>query len=126
RQQTGASPNISERLVGTKGQVSLNNRKGEIIGENPYTYEGPNVDPYVQEHANLINSIRNGGGLNEAEQVARSTLSAIAGRMAAYTGRSMKWEWALQRSALDLSPEKYEFGDLAVDPVAVPGKVKLI
>ncbi|MEM9281843.1 MAG: Gfo/Idh/MocA family oxidoreductase [Verrucomicrobiota bacterium] len=126
RQQSGTSPNISERLVGTKGQAVLNNRKGEIIGENAYTYDGPNVDPYVQEHANLINSIRNGDGFNEAEQVARSTMSAIAGRMAAYTGRSMKWGWALERSELDLSPEKYEFGDLPLDPPAMPGKVELI
>ncbi|MEM7144918.1 MAG: Gfo/Idh/MocA family oxidoreductase [Verrucomicrobiota bacterium] len=126
RQQTGASNNISERLVGTKGQVYLNNSKGEITGENPYEYDGPNVDPYVQEHAVLLESVRSGSGINEAEQVARSTLSAIAGRMAAYTGRSLKWEWALQRSELDLSPPSYEFGDLPVDPPAVPGVTKMI
>lgn len=126
RQQTGASHNVSERLVGTKGQVYLDGSSGRIIGENPYEYDGPNVDPYVQEHVVLIESIRNGDGFNEAGQVARSTLSAIAGRMAAYTGRSMRWDWAMQRSALDLSPESYEFGDLPVDPVAVPGTTKIL
>ena len=126
RQQTGASHNVSERLVGTKGQVYLDGSSGRIIGENPYEYDGPNVDPYVQEHVVLIKSIRNGDGFNEAGQVARSTLSAIAGRMAAYTGRSMKWDWAMQRSALDLRPESYEFGDLPVDPVAVPGTTKIV
>ncbi len=126
RQQTGASPNISERLVGTKGQVYLNNSTGEITGENPYKYDGEYNDPYVQEHADLIASIRNGDAVNEAEQVARSTMSAIAGRMSAYTGRSMKWEWALQRSALDLTPPEYAFGDLPVDPPAVPGVTKMI
>ncbi len=126
RQQTGASHNVSERLVGTKGQVYLDGSSGRIIGENPYEYDGPNVDPYVQEHVVLIDSIRNGDGFNEAGQVARSTLSAIAGRMAAYTGRSMKWDWAMQRSALDLRPESYEFGDLPVDPVAVPGTTKIV
>lgn len=126
RQQTGASHNVSERLVGTKGQVYLDSSSGRIIGENPYEYDGPNVDPYVQEHVVLIDSIRNGDGFNEAGQVARSTLSAIAGRMAAYTGRSMKWDWAMQRSALDLRPASYEFGDLSVDPVAVPGTTKIL
>lgn len=126
RQQTGASHNVSERLVGTKGQVYLDGSSGRIIGENPYEYDGPNVDPYVQEHVVLIDSIRNGDGFNEAGQVARSTLSAIAGRMAAYTGRSMKWDWAMQRSALDLRPDGYEFGDLSVDPVAVPGTTKIL
>ena len=74
----------------------------------------------------LIASIRNGDALNEGEQVARSTMSAIAGRMSAYTGRSMKWSWALEVSKLDLSPAKYEFGDLPVDPPAIPGVTKLV
>ncbi len=126
RQQTGASNNVSERLVGTKGQVYLDGSSGRIIGENPYEYDGHNADPYVQEHAVLIESIRNGEGRNEAAQVARSTMSAIAGRMAAYTGRSMKWDWAFQRSELDLKPGKYEFGKLPVDPPAIPGATKVV
>ncbi|MEM9481485.1 MAG: Gfo/Idh/MocA family oxidoreductase, partial [Verrucomicrobiota bacterium] len=126
RQQTNATGYIAERLVGTKGQVYLNGGQGEIFGENTYKYDGPNVDPYVQEHANLIKSIRDGAAINEGEQVARSTLSAIGGRMCAYTGRTMKWEWVMQKSQLDLSPEKYEFGDLEVDPPAAPGTTKLI
>lgn len=126
RQQTGSSFKVAERLVGTKGQTYTDGTSGYILGANAYEYEGENVNPYVQEHTNLINSIRNGDGLNEAEQVAKSTMSAIAGRMSAYTGREMKWDWALQASKLDLSPPKYEFGDLAVDPPAIPGVTKLI
>ena len=52
--------------------------------------------------------------------------SAIAGRMSAYTGRSMKWEWALKKSELDLTPKEYKFGDLEVDPPAKPGTTKLV
>ena len=126
RQQSGASFHVAERIVGTKGQAYLDGSGGQITGENPYNYEGPDNDPYVQEHADLIKSIRNGDAVNEGEQVARSTLSAIAGRMSAYTGRSMKWQWALNRSALNLAPSKYEFGDLPVDPPAVPGVTKLV
>jgi len=126
RQQSGSSFYVAERIVGTKGQVYLNGSEGQITGPNAYKYDGPTNDPYVQEHANLIKSIRNSDAVNEGEQVARSTMSAIAGRMAAYSGRSMKWEWAYQKSVLDLTPEKYEFGNLPVDPAAVPGKTKLI
>ena len=56
----------------------------------------------------------------------KGAISAIAGRMSAYTGREMKWDWAYQASKLDLSPAKYEFGDLPVDPPAVPGQTKLV
>ncbi len=126
KQQSGAAFNVAERLVGTKGQVYLDGSIGRITGANAYEYEGERNDPYVQEHADLIHSIRNGDAVNEGEQVARSTMSAIAGRMAAYTGRSMKWEWALQRSQLDLGPAEYRFGKLPVDPPAVPGITKLI
>ena len=126
RQQTGVNFYVAERLVGTRGQVYLDGTGGHITGAKAYKYDGPDNDPYVQEHADLIASIRNGDAVNEAEQVARSTMSAIAGRMSAYTGRSMKWDWALQKSALDLTPSAYQFGDLKVDPPAVPGITKLI
>ena len=46
--------------------------------------------------------------------------------MSAYTGRAMKWNWAMHQSKLDLSPPKYEFGPLPVRPVAVPGQTPLV
>ena len=52
-------------------------------------------------------------------RVAESTLTAIMGRMSAYTGRAIKWDWALNASKLDLTPPKYEMGDLPVAPVAL-------
>ena len=48
------------------------------------------------------------------------------GRMSAYTGRALKWDWAMNASKLDLSPPKYEFGNLKMRPVAIPGKTQLI
>ena len=78
------------------------------------------------EHAKLQESIRQGKAVNDGRQIAESSLTAIMGRMSAYTGRAMKWDWALKVSKLDLSPDKYEFGDLPVRPVAVPGRTELI
>ena len=78
------------------------------------------------EMADLVRSIREGSPINEGKQVAESTMNAIMGRMSAYTGRALKWDWAMKASKLDLTPPKYEWGDLPVRPVAVPGKTKLI
>jgi hypothetical protein len=48
------------------------------------------------------------------------------GRMSAYTGRAISWEWAMNNSKLDLTPPNFELGDLPVEPVAVPGVTPLV
>jgi hypothetical protein len=98
----------------------------DLKGNITYKYEGPNINPYYQEHSNLISSIRQGKALNEIRNIAESTMCAVIGRMAAYTGRALKWDWAMNASKLDLRPDKYEFGDLPLEPVAIPGKTPLI
>jgi predicted dehydrogenase len=123
RQIPGCSDRIEERVVGTKGSAF---GSGEIKGEKPWKYEGPNPNPYVQEQADLIVSIRRGEPLNEGRRIAESTLCAIMGRMSAYTGQALSWDWVMNRSKLNLTPPKYEFGDLPVEPVAMPGITHLV
>jgi predicted dehydrogenase len=123
RQIPGCADRVEEKIVGTKGFAF---GYGEIGGANPWKFEGDEPNPYVIEHADLIASIRAGKPLNEGKRVAESTLCAIMGRMSAYTGRAISWEWAMNSSKLDLSPAKYEFGPNPVDPVAVPGKTPLV
>ena len=74
----------------------------------------------------MIASIRAGQPLNHGKRIAESSLTAIMGRMSAYTGRALKWDWALKASKLDLSPARYAFSDLPVRPIAVPGTTKLV
>jgi len=124
RQINGCTDRIAERVVGTKGFADID--QGVINGEKPYKYDGPDPDHYVMEMADLIKSIRDGAPINEAKNVAESTMNAIMGRMSAYTGRALKWDWAMKASKLDLTPPKYEFVDMPTDPVAVPGKTQLI
>ncbi len=124
RQIPGCSMNVGERLTGSKGNANIST--GSITGPKSYSCKGPNPDPYIQEHTDLIDSIRNGTPLNEGKQVAESTLTAIMGRMSAYTGRTLKWDWVLKSSRLDLSPAKYEMGENPVEPVAMPGRTKLM
>jgi predicted dehydrogenase len=127
RQITGCADRISEHFVGTTGTSYTDiGGVGRIEGSKPYEYKGENPNPYVQEHKDLIKSIRDGKPLNEAKGLAESTMTAILGRMSAYTGREIKWDWAMNASKLDLSPAKYEWGPMPVDPVAVPGTTKLV
>jgi len=126
RQIPGCTNSVSERVIGTKGQCYTHGSTGYIEGSKPYKYDGKSPDPYVQEHADLIASIRSGNVLNEGRRVAESTLTAIMGRMSAYTGRALKWDWVMKASKLDLRPPSYEFGDLPMRPVAVPGKTPLV
>lgn len=125
RQIPGCTTRVSEHFVGTKGLAYLDGSVGYIKGTN--AYEAPaSPNPYVQEHIDLIKSIRTGAAINEAERVAESTMTAIIGRMSAYTGRALKWDWAMNASKLNLSPAKYEWGGLPVEPLPIPGKTPLI
>jgi hypothetical protein len=77
-------------------------------------------------HAALIRSIREGRPINEGVRLAEATMTGIMGRMSAYTGRALKWDWAMRASKLDLGPQTYEMGPLPVEPVAMPGRTPLV
>ena len=124
RQIEGCSIREGERIVGTKG---IAHGSGVIEGQNPYKFEGESPDAYEQEQADLIASIRQGKPLNHGRRLAESTMTAIIGRMSAYTGRALKWDWAMNASKLDLSPPGYDFDvDFPPRPVATPGKTPLV
>jgi predicted dehydrogenase len=124
RQIEGTAGNVSERVVGTKG---ITNCAGVIQGENAWRYRGPRSDPYVQEHTDLIKSIRDGKPLNEGKRIAGSTLCAIMGRESAYSRQQFKRSWFMSRCTLDLlPPDDLKLSDSRpVPPVAVPGKYVL-
>jgi predicted dehydrogenase len=123
RQTKGCAERVEERIVGTKGVAWSS---GKITGEKPWAFAGDELNPYVQEHVDLVASIRSGTPLNEGRQIAESTMCAIIGRMSAYTGRLISWDWAMNTSKLDLSPAKYEFGPNPVDAPAIPGTTELV
>ena len=124
RQIDKTSNNVSERLVGTKG---VSDGAGKITGENSWSYEGPNPNPYVVEHTDLINSIRSGKPLNEGRQVAESTLCAIMARESAYSRQQFKTSWFLSRCTLNnLPPEDMKLSDSRpLEPFAIPGKYEM-
>jgi len=124
RQIEGTAGNVSERVVGTKGWT---NCSGVIEGENRWRYRGPRSDPYVQEHTDLIKSIRDGEPLNEGKRIAGSTLCAIMGRESAYSRQQFKTSWFTSRCTLDLlPPADLKLSDSKpVPPVAIPGQYAL-
>ena len=124
RQIEGTTDNVSERVVGTKG---FSDCCGTIVGENAWKYEGPNPDPYVQEHADLIKSIRDGKPLNEGKRIADSTLCAIMGRESAYSRQQFKRSWFMSRCTLNLLPaDDLKLSDARPVPAfAVPGQYQL-
>ncbi len=122
----GISVRCDQRLAGTNGSAYLDFGNATIEGQNPFTYEGDIPDPCIQQHADHIAAIREGKHLNEGRRIAESTLTAIMGRMSTYTGRALSWDWVMKASKLDLTPPSYEFGDMPIRLVAVPGKTELI
>jgi predicted dehydrogenase len=117
RQIDGTAPFVGERFQGTRGATDA---RSTIEGPNAWTAADQVPNPYVQEHADLLASIRAGSPLNEGRQVAESTLTAIMGREAAYTGQVVEWD-ALLAAEQHLMPPDVGFGPLPVPPVAMPG-----
>jgi len=136
RQIPNCANSVSEALQGTKGFCQVN--RYTITGAKPwkystrsregvpYTSEQDREDqPYVQEHTDLIASIRAGKPENELKECIESTLTAIMGRMATYTGKQVTWEEALN-SQESLVPASLDWNmSLPVAPVAMPGQTEL-
>lgn len=128
RQIDGCAGRVEEVVRGTEGICTTSSGRAKIEGRNAWAFAGENNNPYVQEHVDLIQSITNsssGKRLNEARAAAESTLTAIMGRMSAYTGKSVTWEQALG-SEENLAPANFAMGELPVAEVAVPGRTPLV
>jgi len=126
RQMDGCPSRVEEVIVGTDGTLTMRPGQAIIEGRHPWRFTGENPSPYVLEHVALFDAIRDGTPINEGRQVAESTLTAIMGRMACYTGQTVSWEFARDRSVLDLSPPHYDYGDLPTPEVAMPGRTPLV
>ncbi len=127
RQIDGCENNVAEGLAGTKGMCRTSDKNYFAIngptGEWSFNPKEDN-SPYVQEHTDLIASIRAGSPINELKNVAESTLMAIMGRMSTYSGKAVTWDQALN-SKDELVPAKLAWGPMTVPPVAMPGQTKL-
>jgi myo-inositol 2-dehydrogenase / D-chiro-inositol 1-dehydrogenase len=120
RHQPGTWNPVEEHIYGSKGTCKMRDGLWEINGKKCASDSGP--ERYVQEHIDLIQSIRSGKLLNELQAVTESTMTAIMGRMAAYTNTELTWEQAVN-SKLDTFPKNLTAGmALPVAPVPEAGR----
>ena len=78
---------------------------------------------YQAEHNEMFAALRAGKPINNAENAVGSTLLALMGRMAAYTGEVITWEKAMG-STEALVPSTLAWGDAPNRPVPIPGVTK--
>jgi predicted dehydrogenase len=123
RQQDGCSNDVEDYVMGTKGRAEI--LRNSISGESKWRFRGPKNNMYQTEHDELFAAIRSGKPINNGHYMANSTMIAIMGRMATYTGRTVTWQEAIG-SQETLAPPAYDWIPLAVPPVAMPGQTPLV
>ncbi len=127
RQIVGCYNENSDYLMGTDGTITIGRGpKPRVEGKTNWTWSGQPYDMYQREHDVLFAAVRKGDPINDGKRLATSTLLAIMGRMAAYTGQTVTWEQALN-SQEKLVPDVIDWkGKLEAPPLARPGVNKVI
>jgi len=132
----GCADEVREHAHGTKGTLDIDDSAAggrlKTAGKT-WRSKAPHVDNHHQEHHDMFAALRDGRTYNEGDYGARSTMTAILGRMATYSGKIVKWDDALHKG-IDLSPASYDFAaqpPVLPDangfyPVPVPGKTAVI
>jgi myo-inositol 2-dehydrogenase/D-chiro-inositol 1-dehydrogenase len=101
----GCWDSVSEHAQGSKGSADISAARIDVPGQAPWRYNGTKNNPYQTEHDVLFESIRSGSPINEGEYGALSSMTAIMGRMATYSGKPIEWDAAInspQRVGPDL------------------------
>jgi myo-inositol 2-dehydrogenase / D-chiro-inositol 1-dehydrogenase len=140
RHYEGTWSRVDEQFIGTKGRINSFNGDKTIVqshkGKVIYGHTGSKTDrnPYQVEHDELFEAITKGEyKFADADNGARSTMTAILGRMATYSGKTVKWDEALN-SNISLAPDTFAWDALpkllpnadGFYPVAVPGKTLVV
>lgn len=127
RQIEGCHNENSDYILGSKGVCIIGRGPTpRIEGQTNWTYSGLRNDMYQAEHDALFASIRQGKPINDGKWMSTSTLLALMGRMAGYTGQQITWEQALN-SQEKLVPDTIDWkGGVPLRSVPLPGKTKFI
>jgi myo-inositol 2-dehydrogenase/D-chiro-inositol 1-dehydrogenase len=117
----------SDYILGTDGTITIGRGPvPRITGKTNWVWSGQKYDMYQREHDLLFASIRHHQPINDGKRMATSTLLAMMGRMAAYTGQQITWEMAMN-SQEKLFPDNLDWnGSLPVLPRAQPGITKFV
>jgi len=115
----------ADYIVGTTGTCTIGRGRVPVIdGPRPWRYAGPPPNMYQAEHEALLGSIRAGRPIDDGTRMAHTTLMALMGRMAAYTGQEITWDQALN-SQQQLVPDRLDWNTKITEPpLAMPGMTK--
>lgn len=123
----GVDGDVSTTIMGSKGTATLERPKVEDrTGASVWRYTGQKNVMHQTEHDEMFAALRAGKTVNNTLYMARSTMVTIMGRMAAYTGKKITWEQAMN-SQENLTPASgYVWGALNEPPIAVPGVTRFV
>jgi predicted dehydrogenase len=141
RHQQGTWGSVSEYAHGTKGMADLSGGKiydlsgKKVIWQTEKEKKGDQTsDPYQVEHNDLMAAIRDNKPYNEAYYGAASTMTAILGRMATYSGVEIAYDDALN-FGYGIMPKDFDWKadpgpkpdkETGLYPCAMPGKTKVL
>lgn len=132
RQIPGTDGENSNVIRGTKGHAVIYGiNRGAFLydaaGNEIWSMAGDLSAAYQQEHKSLVDAIRSGKPIVEFRETSESSMTAVLGRVAAYTGKNVSWKFLTEESKLDLFPKNLDInGSLPKPKHAVPGKTKLV
>jgi predicted dehydrogenase len=136
RHQPNTWTSVAEHIHGTKGRADVSGSKiydadGKII----HDFGKLGADGHQQEHHDLFAELRAGKTPQEGEWGAKSTMTAIFGRMATYSGKMLNWDDCINSQVVVSPVDKYtSYNDEPpTKPDAngwyalpVPGKTKVV
>ncbi|MBI1914503.1 MAG: Gfo/Idh/MocA family oxidoreductase [Planctomycetes bacterium] len=127
RSQDACHDENNDYIIGSRGICTIGRGPVPVItGPKPWRYTGPANNMYQTEHDEFFASLRRGKPINDGRRMAHTSLMAIMGRMAAYTGQEITWQMALN-SKESLVPEQFDWKmKVPETPVAVPGRTKFV
>ena len=124
RQQNNCWRDVNEYIYGTEGKANV--FRHQIAGKDKWRYADKSRNMYQAEHDEMFAAIRAGKPINNGEYMCNSTLMAIMGRMAAYTGKRITWEQAHDSQEV-LMPNLLTWDDEPPEhPIAIPGVTKFV
>jgi myo-inositol 2-dehydrogenase/D-chiro-inositol 1-dehydrogenase len=133
RTQAGCYDNATDVILGTKGRCYLGECR--IEGETKWRFEGKHNNPYLAEQKALIDSVLQGKPINSGFHMAQSTLFAVLGQLACYTGKPITFEEAA-KSNFHFGPKPEEVTENMAPPtkpdetgnypLPLPGITKLL
>jgi len=127
RQQPGCANEVATHVIGTEGvchveKATIRDHDGNVVWRD----RSKNNVMHQAEHDEMFAALRAGTPKNNGRYMSTSTMLAILGRMASYTGQKVTWEKALA-SEEDFTPERYAWDvKIGVPPIAMPGVTPLV